>query len=132
MFKLNPFGKKSISVDELVKDWTEKKPLPLGRTEFEAWSSRIIAAANIGADPRSQRFALADMITHLGPTEDHKDDAYFIKTLRKVAVNQVALAIMGELKAQQKAELEAKAAAEQAKTPSTPEATSGTDAKPQA
>lgn len=126
--KLNLFGKKSPSVEQLIREWTEKRPLPLGRLQFEAWSDRIIAAAAIGADVKSQKFALADMITHLGPTEDHKDDAYFIKTLRKVAVNQVSLEIMKELKAEQQARM---AAEKQAQTPST-EAPSGTDAKPPA
>lgn len=114
---LNPF-KKGPSKEDLIKDWTEKKPLPLGRSEFDAWSDRIIAAANIGADVNSQKFALADMITHLGPAEDHRDDAYFIKTLRKVAVNQVALEIMKEIKAAH----QAKQAAAEALKPETPEA----------
>jgi hypothetical protein len=39
------------------------------------------------------------MIMHLGPAEDHKEDAHFIKYLRKVAVNQVAHAKMMEIKA---------------------------------
>lgn len=116
--KLNPF-RKGPSVEDLIKDWTEKKPLPLGRSEFEAWSDRIIAAANIGADVDSQKFALADMITHLGPAEDHRDDAYFIKTLRKVAVNQVALDVMREKKEAHKAKL----AAAEALKPQTLEAT---------
>lgn len=68
----------------------EKRPLPLGMTEFYEWSDRIIKMANIPADIESQRFALADMIIHLNGTEDHKEDGYFVKVLRKVAVNQVA------------------------------------------
>lgn len=96
MWKLNPFSK-SVSKQQLLKEWTEKRPLPLGRAEFEAWSDNIIQAAMLSADPQSQKYALADMITHLGSTEDHKEDAYFIKTLRKVAVNQVAVDIRKEI-----------------------------------
>lgn len=67
------------------------QPLPLGATEFDAWSDRIIAGAMVDADHASQKFALADSITHLGSLEDHREDAYFIKYLRKVAANQVAV-----------------------------------------
>ena len=46
----------------------------------------------------SQKFTLATMIMHLGPTESHKEDAFFIHTLRKAAANEVAHAKMMELK----------------------------------
>lgn len=95
--KLNPFSKE-ISKEQFLKDWTEKKPLPMGRADFEAWSNRIISAAMVSADAESQKFALSDMILHLGPTEDHKEDAFFIKMLRKVAVNQIANAIREEIR----------------------------------
>lgn len=96
---------------ELIQDqMLERRPLPLGRKEFEEWSDRIISGALIQADVRSQKFVLADVLLHLGPTEDHKEDAYFIHTLRKMAVNQVAIMIRDELKAQQQAELKAKEA----------------------
>ncbi len=104
--KLNPFSK-SISKSELLAEWTTKRPLPLGRKEFMAWSDRIIAAAMIPADVQSQRAALADMILHLGPTEDHKEDAHFIKTLRKVSVNQVAHALFVEIRDETKARIKA-------------------------
>jgi hypothetical protein len=112
--KLNPF-KPEITKDQLLKEWAEKRPLPMGRKEFEVWSDRIIQAAMVTADAASQKFALSDMILHLGPTEDHKEDAYFIKMLRKVAVNQVADAIRQEIRASKKAEMDA---AEKAASPS--------------
>lgn len=83
---------------DLIKQMTEKRPLPLGTMEFDAWAERIISGAMIDADKLGQKFALADMILHLGPTEDHKEDAYFIKMLRKVCVNQVADAKRREIK----------------------------------
>lgn len=82
---------------------TEMRALPMGRAEFEAWSDRIISGALVAADARSLKFALANMILHLGPTEDHKEDIYFIKHLRKVSVNQVADAIANEIREEKKA-----------------------------
>lgn len=93
------------SKEEYLREWTTMQPLPQGKKEFEAWSDRIINAANLKCEPgkeqefrQSQKFALADMIMHLGPNEDHKEDAHFIKYLRKVACNQVAHAIMSEIR----------------------------------
>jgi hypothetical protein len=63
----------------------------MGVTEFHEWSDRIMSGTLIpGATPESIKFALADMLLHLGPTESHKEDAFFIHSLRKFAVNQVA------------------------------------------
>jgi hypothetical protein len=104
------FSRKSFSKDELIKQMTEMRPLPQGRQEFEEWSDRIISGAMVKADVKSQKYALADMILHLGATEDHKEDAYFIKHLRKVAVNQVADAIRREIYEAKKAEGEAEKA----------------------
>ncbi len=88
----------SFSKKDLIAQMTEKRPLPLGRKDFDAWAARIISGAMIDADKVGQKFALADMILHLGPTEDHKEDAYFIKMLRKVCVNQVADSVRREIK----------------------------------
>jgi len=76
----------------------ELRPLPLGRTEFLEWCDRIIAGACIGATRESLQFTLADILLHLGPQEDHKEDIYFIKTMRKYAINQVAISMRQELK----------------------------------
>jgi hypothetical protein len=83
----------------------EPRPLPQGRQEFMDWSNRIIDGAMIPCNPgdeallrESQRFALADMVTHLGPTESHKPDAYFIHCLRKVVANQVCITMAQEIK----------------------------------
>src|SRR6185312_2319412 len=82
--KLTP---KEVIAQQLL----EPRPLPLGRQEFQDWSDRLISGAMLPidseADPEifkdSQRFALADMIMHLGPTESHKPDSFFIHSLRK-------------------------------------------------
>lgn len=85
----------------------ESRPLPMGRTEFDEWSERIISGSLVSADIPSQKFALANMLLHLGPTESHKPDAFFIHSLRKFAVNQVAAAVRDELYAEKKAKEEA-------------------------
>ncbi len=106
----------SVIADQLL----EPRPLPMGRKEFHEWSDRIIGGALIpheGSDEvhaENQKFALADMVMHLGPTESHKPDAFFIHSLRKVAVNQVCWAIRTELHASAKART-AKAEEEAAK-----------------
>jgi hypothetical protein len=63
----------------------------MGVKEFEDWSDRIISGALLhGVHLESQKATLASLLLHLGPQEDHKADAFFIHSLRKLAVNQVA------------------------------------------
>jgi hypothetical protein len=57
-----------------------------------------------------QKFALANALMHLGPTESHKPDAFFIHSLRKFAINQVADTVRKELHAAAKARTESSAA----------------------
>lgn len=84
----------------------ELRPLPLGRKEFEEWSDRIISGALIpGATNESQKATLAGCVLHLGPTESHKEDAFFIHTLRKLAANQVAHAMFIEYQTIEKTRL---------------------------
>lgn len=92
----------------------EKQPLPIGILEFEAWAHRIISGAMLPATDDSQMFTLANMLMHLGPTEAFKEDAYFINSLRKYAVNQVADQVRQDLYAAKQARLEAE---KQAVTP---------------
>lgn len=97
-----------MEVDGLVEQMLEKRPLPIGCQEFEEWSDRIISGTLLPADPESQKFALATMLMGLPPTVDHECDGYFIKSLRKSAINQVADAKMKELREKAKARLKAK------------------------
>jgi len=94
---------------EVIKDQlNEKRELPLGVSEFHVWSDRIISGACIpGATPESIKFALADQLLHLGPTVDFEADLYFIKCLRKFAINQVADNMRREIRDTAKARLEA-------------------------
>lgn len=109
------------SKGKILEQMGELRPLPQGRAEFEEWSDRIIAGALLKCEPgkeedfkQSQKFALADMILHLGPSEDHKEDAHFIHYLRKVACNQVADSMRQEIREVMKAKL-AKEEAEKVK-----------------
>lgn len=95
-------------VADISAQMREARPLPMGRKEFDEWADRIISGALVPADEMSQRFCLADMLTHLGPTESHKPDAYFIHCLRKFAVNQVAVDVRKELYEKKKSQDEAK------------------------
>ncbi len=100
-------------VGDIIGQMLEPRPLPLGRTEFEEWSDRIIAGACLKsaeetqeAFVKSQKYALANMIMHLGPTESHKPDAHFIHMLRKVASNQVAHSVSQEFLSERNAKVE--------------------------
>lgn len=85
-------------VADINAQMREMRPLPMGRADFDEWAERIISGALVpGAAYEDQVFALADLITHLGPTESHKPDAYFIHCLRKFAANQVAVTVREEL-----------------------------------
>lgn len=92
--------------------------LPQGLAEFESWSKAIIDGYEM-PDNDSIRFALATNIMHL--STDPRDKAmpaayvapeYFGHTLIKGAANQVAHAVMQDLKAKQAAEIEAAKTAE--------------------
>lgn len=93
-----------IIPEVILEQMNEPRPLPMGRKEFEEWSERIISGALIPGgleDPQAfkegQVFCLANMLMHLGPTESHKPDAFFIHSLRKFAINQVADTVRKEL-----------------------------------
>lgn len=103
--KLFGFNFSFTPKDVIIDQMNEPRPLPMGKSEFEEWSSRIISGALVpggSEDPvifyDSQKFCLANMILHLGPTESHKPDAFFIHSLRKFAINQVADAVRVELR----------------------------------
>lgn len=107
-------GKNSAATPTALisEQMNEPRPLPMGVTEFHEWSDRIIAGAMVPADHAGQKYALAEMIMHLKPTQDFCDDAHFIHTLRKGAINQVAYAMMEEIRASRKAALAAQESAD--------------------
>ena len=88
-------------------------------TEFEEWSDRIISGVTFESkgEPnmiRSIKHFLANSLMHIGPTEDHKSDAYFIKAVHVNAIKLIASAkVMGyqeEVKKEKAAAAEAKEA----------------------
>lgn len=96
----------STPISVIASQLHEKRALPMGMTEFEEWSDRIISGACIpGATPQSQKFSLAHMVHQTD--DDFECDAFFIKKLRKVAINQVCAAKMEEIRNEVKARLEA-------------------------
>lgn len=115
MKKKSPIIKKNnkkTPIKAILSQMNEPRPLPMGRQEFEDWAERIIAGALVPGGKEdsaifieSQRFTLANMLMHLGPTESHKPDAHFIHSLRKSAINQVADTIRKEIHEQAKARL---------------------------
>lgn len=99
---------KNVILDQL----SEKRPLPMGVSEFNDWSDRIISGAQCPATVESQKFTLAGMILHLGPTEAFKEDGYFINSLRKQACTEVAYAVITDIKTRRAAEQAAKSGAD--------------------
>lgn len=105
------------SPEEIKAQMNERRPLPLGRTEWAGWVDRIHSGSMLPITRDSAEFTLADMILHLGPTEDFKEDGFFIHSLRKLAANQVAVQMREEAKTRSdkrhaEAEASAKAAAD--------------------
>lgn len=80
--------------------------LPQGVEELKSWSESIIDAYDV-PNNASTHFSLATMILHLGQVEARKPKAYFGAGLRKAAANEVAAFVMQDLKAKQKAAMEA-------------------------
>lgn len=110
--KLRGKNSESTPTSVIMDQMNEPRPLPMGVKEFHEWSERIISGALVPADTPSLKFALAEMIMHLKPTEDHCSDGYFIKCLRKGATNQIAYAMMQEIRDARKAALAAQESAD--------------------
>lgn len=109
------------SVEEIVEQLQEKRPLPLGMTEFNEWFDRLWSGAMITGEPGkerelelSARNVLANEIIHLPSGQTHEADIYFINRLRKVAANQVALSVVDASKKELMEIMQAKKAAEEA------------------
>lgn len=94
--------------------------LPVGVTEFNAWSDSIIALAGPYSDRDSMAQALANMVMHAGPKKgtDMPRGAipknYFVNALRKGAANQVASYVFQEIRNQKQAAVDAAVAAAKA------------------
>lgn len=87
--------------------------LPVGMKEFDAFSKSIVLLVGNLADEDSLKFAMSSMIMHLGPQRSTIPKNYFVQSLRKTAANQVAHAVLMDLKNKQQAAAEAAKLAEE-------------------
>lgn len=105
------FNTASTTKKTVMQQMNEPRPLPMGQKEFDEWSYRIISGALIPTeDTDSLKAILSMMIMELGPTEDHKPDAWFIHKLRKAAAQEVAHANFQAIKKRKEAEAKVVAA----------------------
>lgn len=74
--------------------------LPQGRQEFERWSDDILDLYNL-PNNTSTKFALAVSILHAPATDAYKPKFYYGRLMMKGAANEVAGAVMQELKTKQ-------------------------------
>lgn len=88
--------------------------LPQGMAEFERWSDDILDLYGMPNND-STKFALAVSIQHLDSTVSAKPKAFFGRLLQKGAANQIAYAVMQDLKQKQQAAAEAEKLAAQQK-----------------
>lgn len=106
-----PTNTAGTSVSTILAQMNEPRPLPMGQKEFMAWSDRVLSGALVPTDDKEGlRAILASMILQLPSTVSHKEDAFFIHSLRKAAANEVAHANFQAIK--KKKEEDAKAAKE--------------------
>src|SRR5258708_4382823 len=75
--------------------------LPVGMTELDSFISDIIELSGNYADRDSMAFAICSMIIHLGPQKSLVPKNYFVRSLRKVAANQVASQAFQDIKKRQ-------------------------------
>jgi hypothetical protein len=91
-------NKEELSVGDMKEDRLERRPLPIGRSQFIEWTDRIIQGAAVEADKESLRWSLAGMLMQISPTEAFREDAYFMLALRTAAVKQTAHLMAEEIK----------------------------------
>lgn len=74
--------------------------LPQGRADFNSWATDIIEMAGV-PDNDSTRFAVAAMVMHGAGKSGWKSKWFFVNQLVKAAANEVAHAVLTELKSRQ-------------------------------
>ena len=83
-------------------------PVPVGMSEFDAWSKSIIDVYGF-PDNDSIRFALATMIMHSGPTSANVSKHYFSLCVKASMAKQIA---GGQFQAMKQRQIEAQKLAE--------------------
>ena len=80
--------------------------LPTGATELKNFCNDILDTYGLPNNP-SYHHAISTMIMHLGPTVHRKPRAYFAQAVHKAMANQVAYALIQELKDEERKSAEA-------------------------
>jgi hypothetical protein len=75
--------------------------LPIGREDFNVWSASVIRLAGV-PDNHTTRFALGVILMHFEVAKYTPTKRFFAKQLRKGAANEVAHAVISEIKEEQK------------------------------
>ncbi len=75
--------------------------LPTTPAAHVAWAESICALAGYPCNSSFQQ-ALAIMLLHLGPTVAYKPKEFFIRSLHKAAVNQVASGVIEQIREEHK------------------------------
>lgn len=78
-------------------------PLPIGMTEASKWADSILYAYDFPASDESLRFTLAAMVMNLPPSISHRSKRFFAKSVHKAMANQIASAVVQDMKDKQKA-----------------------------
>ena len=81
-------------------------PLPVGKTEMDAFMADIIELSGSYADKTSMEFAISSILIHAPSDKSALPKKYFVDRLRKSAANQVASQVFQDIKtAQEKQKL---------------------------
>lgn len=94
-------------------DAKSKTLLPQGLTEFHTWSDDIIDLYDLPNND-TVKFALATAILHAAPDAAVESKEWYGLRMQKGASNEIAAAVMHEIKDRNKLEVAKRLAAEQA------------------
>lgn len=73
--------------------------LPLGMSDFKAWADEVVELAELPIND-TMHWTLANMLIESDKLSDAKPKRFYVKRLRKAAVNQVAAFVMHDLQSQ--------------------------------
>jgi hypothetical protein len=101
--------KRLLTLIKYLRSYFPEK-LPVGLTAYNQFTDSIIELAGPYADKDSMRFAISTMIIHLSQDHGSVSKQLFVRRLRKVAANQVASAVINDIKQRQAEEIAKKQA----------------------
>jgi hypothetical protein len=94
--------------------------LPTGMSAYNIWLDSIVELTGPIADEASLHWVISNEVMRLNSNRDRISKAYFVRTLRKYAANQIAASAVLEIKAKQQALLDQQKAEDTAKTEAVP------------